>query len=60
MHPSKLYHRGADVLNGTRYVLVGFVYVGGDELFTRGDSEAGSPELLHGMWATCVQVFTYI
>lgn len=56
MHPSKLQHKGADVLSGTRYVLVGFVSVGDDELLTYGTSEPGSAELLHGMWATCVQV----
>lgn len=56
MHPSKLLHRGADVHTGTRYVLVGFVSVGEDNFLTFGMSPPGSPELLHGAWATCVQL----
>jgi hypothetical protein len=55
MHPSGLQHMGAAVQSGTRYVLVGFVSVGDDNFFTLGRSEPGSPELLHGIWATCVQ-----
>lgn len=56
MHPSKLLHRGVDVTAGKRYVLVGFVTVGDDAVLTLGNSPPGSPELINGLWATCVQV----
>eukprot|EP00965_Chrysotila_dentata_P190871 6174165-Pleurochrysis_carterae.AAC.2 len=54
MHPSMLYHRGADVQNGTRYVLVGFVRVGDDAVVTAGNAAPGYPARLHGLWARCV------
>lgn len=56
LHPSKLRHSGVDVHEGTRYVLVGFVSVADDPMLTFGDSGPGSPELLHGQWATCAQL----
>ena len=46
--PSKLLHRGVDVVSGARYALIGLVAVGGDEVWDYGDDEHVSK--IHGMW----------
>lgn len=56
LHPSRLYHRGADVEAGTRHVLVGFVSVGVDAVFALDTAAAaGAPEHMHGLFARCVR-----
>ena len=58
MHPSRLMHRGATVVSGRRYVLVGFVSVGDGAVFTFPWSGSGrtAAASLHGLWARCVRV----
>lgn len=50
LHPSRLSHRGAKVVGGSRYVLVGFVVVGYHNYWT------SSMSFVDGSRAQCVQV----
>ena len=54
LHPSRLMHRGATVINGTRYVLVGFVGVGSDPIWAWSGADVAATR--HGMFARCVRV----